>query len=81
MLGTDDAHGLYRRFGFREPARPDLLMERVQPAPDVYRRAADTGQAAAFGAFSRVSNFERKRAEPRKLHWSDSSRTRRAPSG
>ena len=39
MLGTDDAHGLYRRFGFREPARPELLMERVNPAPGVYRRS------------------------------------------
>jgi len=38
MLGTADAHELYRRFGFSEPDRPDLLMERVDPAPDVYRR-------------------------------------------
>jgi len=39
MLRTADAHELYRRFGFAEPARPDVLMERVDPAPDVYRRA------------------------------------------
>jgi GNAT superfamily N-acetyltransferase len=39
MLGTNDAHELYRRFGFREPARPDLLMERVNAAPGVYRRS------------------------------------------
>jgi GNAT superfamily N-acetyltransferase len=38
MLHTAGAHGLYRRFGFHEPARPDLIMERVAPAPDVYRR-------------------------------------------
>ena len=38
MLGTADAHELYRRFGFREPTRPDLLMERLNPAPEVYRR-------------------------------------------
>jgi GNAT superfamily N-acetyltransferase len=38
MLGTADAHELYRRFGFGEPERPDLLMERVDPAPGVYRR-------------------------------------------
>jgi len=38
MLATADAHELYRRFGFREPDRPDLLMERVDPAPGVYRR-------------------------------------------
>ena len=38
MLGTADAHELYRRFGFSEPERPDLLMERVAPAPGVYRR-------------------------------------------
>jgi GNAT superfamily N-acetyltransferase len=39
MLGTADAHGLYRRFGFGEPVRPDQLMERVDTAPGVYRRA------------------------------------------
>src|SRR5436190_14962425 len=30
MLGTRDAHGLYRRFGFAEPA-PGLLMEKIDP--------------------------------------------------
>ena len=39
MLGTNDAHELYRRFGFHEPSRPDLLMERVQAVPGVYRGA------------------------------------------
>jgi GNAT superfamily N-acetyltransferase len=39
-LRTADAHELYRRFGFAEPARPDLLMERVAAAPGVYRRPA-----------------------------------------
>ena len=38
MLATADAHEMYRRFGFSEPARPDQLMERVDPAPGVYRR-------------------------------------------
>jgi GNAT superfamily N-acetyltransferase len=37
-LHTRDAHELYRRFGFSEPERPDQLMERVDPAPGVYRR-------------------------------------------
>jgi 5'-phosphate synthase pdxT subunit len=35
-LGTRDAHGLYRPFGFREPADPSLWMEIHDP--DVYRR-------------------------------------------
>jgi GNAT superfamily N-acetyltransferase len=39
LLRTADAHGLYRRFGFAEPSRPDLLMERVDAAPGVYRCA------------------------------------------
>jgi len=39
MLATADAHELYRRFGFSEPTRPDLLMERTDPAPAVYRRS------------------------------------------
>ena len=38
MLRTADAHELYRRFGFSEPTRPDVIMERLDPAPDVYRR-------------------------------------------
>ena len=33
ILGTRDAHGLYRRFGFEEPA-PGVLMERFDPASD-----------------------------------------------
>jgi GNAT superfamily N-acetyltransferase len=33
-LGTRDAHGLYRQFGFREPADPSLWMEIY--TPDVY---------------------------------------------
>ncbi len=36
-LATSDAHDLYRRFGFRE-ANPARVMERLDPAPDVYRR-------------------------------------------
>src|SRR6266566_2892981 len=33
MLGTRDAHDLYRRFGFAEPA-PGLLMEKIDPDSD-----------------------------------------------
>jgi GNAT superfamily N-acetyltransferase len=33
ILGTRDAHGLYRRFGFEEPA-PGVLMEKFDPASD-----------------------------------------------
>jgi len=33
ILGTRDAHGLYRRFGFEEPAR-GILMEKVDPTSD-----------------------------------------------
>lgn len=36
MLATQDAHGLYRRFGFREPAWPERLMEKVDPHPHGY---------------------------------------------
>ena len=35
-LGTADAHGLYRKFGFAEPRYPERQMERADP--DVYRR-------------------------------------------
>jgi GNAT superfamily N-acetyltransferase len=38
MLRTVDAHELYRRFGFGEPAQPEVIMERLDPAPGVYRR-------------------------------------------
>jgi GNAT superfamily N-acetyltransferase len=30
-LATFDAHGLYRRFGFTAPGRPELLMEKYFP--------------------------------------------------
>jgi GNAT superfamily N-acetyltransferase len=33
LLGTRDAHGLYRRFGFAEPV-PGVLMEKLDPASD-----------------------------------------------
>ena len=35
-LGTRDAHGLYRQFGFRELAHPERFMEIADP--DVYKR-------------------------------------------
>jgi nitroimidazol reductase NimA-like FMN-containing flavoprotein (pyridoxamine 5'-phosphate oxidase superfamily)/GNAT superfamily N-acetyltransferase len=35
-LGTADAHGLYRKFGFTEPRYPERQMERGDP--DIYRR-------------------------------------------
>lgn len=37
MLATFDAHGLYTKFGFTPPARPDRLMERLDS--DIYTRA------------------------------------------
>ena len=36
MLATRDAHALYRKFGFAGPARPEMLMEIVKPATDLY---------------------------------------------
>lgn len=36
-LATGDAHGLYAGFGFAAPARPQTLMEKLDP--DVYTRA------------------------------------------
>lgn len=33
LLGTRDAHHLYRRFGFGEP-KPNILMERINPQSD-----------------------------------------------
>ncbi len=38
MLATSDAHGLYARYGFTAPARPDRLMEVVRP--DIYTASA-----------------------------------------
>ncbi len=40
MLATSDAHGLYRRFGFTEPAAPDRLMEITRPG--MYRSQPGT---------------------------------------
>src|SRR6266498_2575623 len=34
MLATADAHGLYRKVGFTELARPGRIMERTLPSPD-----------------------------------------------
>lgn len=34
-LATNHAHGLYARFGFHAPARPETLMERYHP--DIYK--------------------------------------------
>jgi GNAT superfamily N-acetyltransferase len=36
QLGTEDAHGLYARFGFTTPAHPERHMEKTDP--EVYRR-------------------------------------------
>lgn len=38
MLATADAHGLYAHFGFSAPARPERLMEKLDP--DIYQRLA-----------------------------------------
>lgn len=32
-LGTSDAHGLYRQFGFELPAHPERQMELLKPRP------------------------------------------------
>ena len=37
LLGTRDAHGLYRQFGFAPLKRPEFVMEIIDP--DVYRGA------------------------------------------
>ncbi len=37
MLGTRDAHGLYRQFGFTATHNPDRWMEKSDP--DVYKKA------------------------------------------
>jgi GNAT superfamily N-acetyltransferase len=39
MLGTRDAHGLYRQFGFTAPADPGIWMEIHDP--HVYRRGSE----------------------------------------
>jgi N-acetylglutamate synthase-like GNAT family acetyltransferase len=39
LLGTRDAHGLYRQFGFAPLAHPSRLMEILRP--DIYRSHAD----------------------------------------
>jgi hypothetical protein len=38
LLGTADAHGLYRRYGFAEPRYPERQMERGDP--DIYQRTS-----------------------------------------
>ncbi len=44
LLGTRDAHGLYRRCGFGEPAPPFSFLERTDPA--VYDRRRPLAQTA-----------------------------------
>lgn len=36
MLGTADAHGLYKKFGFERLRRPEIFMERHDP--EIYER-------------------------------------------
>jgi GNAT superfamily N-acetyltransferase len=36
MLATRDAHGLYAKYGFTPPAKPERYMERIDP--DIYLR-------------------------------------------
>lgn len=33
LLATNDAHGLYARFGFKSPSQPEVWMERLRPYP------------------------------------------------
>lgn len=42
ILATADAHSLYEKLGFERPAN-DRLMERIQPADELYRRLAGFG--------------------------------------
>lgn len=39
LLGTRDAHDLYRKFGFEAPHRPERWMEK--PHPDLYKHEPD----------------------------------------
>ncbi|MCZ8131192.1 MAG: GNAT family N-acetyltransferase [Steroidobacteraceae bacterium] len=41
LLVTADAYGLYSQFGFASPARPDRLMEKLDP--EVYARSENAG--------------------------------------
>ncbi len=44
LLKTQDAHGLYRQFGFAEPAIPEWSMERINDGPfAVYDEAGNGG--------------------------------------
>jgi hypothetical protein len=33
MLATRDAHGLYAKFGFTPPSKPEIWMERMRIQP------------------------------------------------
>jgi GNAT superfamily N-acetyltransferase len=44
LLGTRDAHALYRKFGFADPT-PNVLMERVNPESDRSRHLSATSRA------------------------------------
>ena len=43
-LGTHDAHGLYRQFGFSALAFPERHMELT--VPDIYKRSSSAGSGA-----------------------------------
>jgi N-acetylglutamate synthase-like GNAT family acetyltransferase len=47
MLGTRDAHGLYRQFGFTDLAGPSRVMEILKV--DLYRQAADADVGSGAG--------------------------------
>lgn len=44
LLGTRDAHGLYARYGFAPPRKPEIWMERHDP--EVYARGLESPQHA-----------------------------------
>jgi ribosomal protein S18 acetylase RimI-like enzyme len=46
QLATRDAHGLYRRFGFEQPKRPESYMELRKP--DVYKTGGTGGESAGY---------------------------------
>lgn len=48
-LATGDAHGLYHRFGFEAPIRPQSLMERYCPAIYLHTDIEPAGPIVGFG--------------------------------
>jgi GNAT superfamily N-acetyltransferase len=45
-LATEDAHGLYRRFGFGPPAKPEIHMFIERAADELWEREATVGRSS-----------------------------------